>query len=335
MHALALNALLWAAGAALVTFLAETFHARRIARASGLLQANSARPAAWTRRLPHLRTALAALLAWALALLAQAPPSLSQERGAPRERHLVVLLDVSPSMLIRDAGEAGTETRAARAAHLLTDLLNRIPGSGVRHTLAAFYDAPQLLIQNSTDRNLLQYMASELPLHILYKPAKTDLLQSLNQLPALLPEMPYRSASLVVFSDGDTVAQTGLHPLPNAFTEVLVVGVGKVGGGTFIDDHNSQQDAASLGTLARRLKGRYADCNQRPLPADALAELRAPERSRGLLDEDWIRLAKVLAVVASAGFCLLPLCLQRWGIVRPKTVPAHSVRHPWPEKMAR
>jgi Ca-activated chloride channel family protein len=298
---------------AVVAGCAEMMHARRVAASRPLLHANDATPAEWTRHLPWIRTTCLALLASAFGILYHASASAQNGQTKPRERHLVVLLDVSPSMLIRDAGESGTESRAERAAQILTEILNRCPGDHIKLSLVAFYTEPKALVQDTTDRNVVRYMASELPLHILFKPGKTDLLKSLNQTPKLTPDLPYRSASLLVLSDGDAVANTGLTPLPNSFDEALFVGVGRTSSGTFIDDHNSRQDNASLASLARRLRATYFDLNQKPLPLNALPNLTIPSTSRPLSVDRLIPIAKALAALTTSLLTLLPIALTYFG----------------------
>lgn len=319
-----LKILALSAATAVIAGCAETIHARRIAATRPLLLANDATPAAWTRHLPWIRTACIALLASAFGILYHASAEAQNGQTKPRERHLVVLLDVSPSMLIRDAGESGTESRTERAARILTEILNRCPGEHIKISLVAFYTEPKALVQDTTDRNVIRYMASELPLHILFKPGKTDLLKSLNQTPKITPELPYRSASLLVLSDGDAIANTGLNPLPNSFDEVLFIGVGRTSSGTFIDDHNSRQDSASLASLARRLRGTYFDLNQKPLPLNALPNLTIPSTSRPLSVDRLIPIAKALAALTTSLLALLPVALTYFGTSSSNRHPRHS-----------
>lgn len=317
--------LLVALSVAALTGFGELLHARRTRAVTALLIANHLAPASWTRSLQWIRPLALALLAASLHTLWLTHPTAAPEKSPPRERNLIVLLDVSPSMLIRDAGDATTESRAERASKLLTDLLNRCPGDHVKISLAAFYTHTKPLVQSTTDRNVIRHMASELPLHILFQPGKTDLLKSLNELPKLFPNLPYRSTSLLVLSDGDAVAKTGLNPLPNAFDEVLFVGVGRTSGGTFIDDHNSRQDNASLASLARRLRASYQDANQKPLALNVLPHLTVPSPSKALSPNQLILLAKIGTALASVLLALIPLALSRFG-ARRQPKPSHT---PW------
>ncbi len=308
---------------------AEFLHARRIQATAPLLRANQASPAPWTHHLPWIRTVCIALLAGALSILFHASDSTQRGKNHLRERHLIVLLDVSPSMLIRDAGESGSESRAERASRILTELLNRCPGDHLKISLVAFYTEPKPLVQATNDRNVIRYMASELPLHILFKPGKTDLLKSLNLTPKLIPELPYRSASLLVLSDGDAIANTGLNPLPNSFDEALFVGVGRTSGGTFIDDHNSRQDSASLASLARRLRATYLDLNLKPLPLNVLPNLTLPSSSSPLSSDRLVPLAKAVAAISSGVLSLIPIALSAFGTISRNRNRSQQPRQSW------
>ena len=88
-----------------VASVAERLHATRTARAAYLAFGPGGKPAAWTRAAPMLRIAAVTALAWGGTVLAMHDP-VGQTDGPPREasKHLLICLDVSPSMLIDDSG---------------------------------------------------------------------------------------------------------------------------------------------------------------------------------------------------------------------------------------
>jgi Ca-activated chloride channel family protein len=311
LPSLALAAALVAAGLAA---LGEWLHGRRIRRIGPLAFGPAGRPRAWTRLVPLLRIASVAAIAWSLVTLVSFDNRTRQrELGNNVERHLVVMLDVSPSMLLRDAGETGDLTRNARAAEVLKSVLDRLPDEHVRMTAIGFYTEARMLVEKCRDRELVLHLAAGTPFHVTYKPGKTDILGSVNQVGKMIDELPRKSATLLVLSDGDSLPPSGLRPLPSCVAEVVVVGVGDPARGSFIDGHQSRQDTANLGQLARRLGGRYFDCNHRPLPREALDALTAenPAASKWRIDR---RLAAVLLLVAGAGLlCLIPLLLDAFG----------------------
>ncbi len=299
---------------AVLAALGEVLHARRIRRIGSLAFGAAGRPRRWTKVVPLLRVAAVAAIAWSLVTLVSFDNRKRESRlGNNVERHLVVMLDVSPSMLLRDAGESGDLTRNERASEVLKSVLDRLPDDHIRFTAAGFYTEARMLVEKCQDRELLLHLASGTPFHVTYKPGKTDILSSVNQTGEFIKDLPRKSTTLLILSDGDSLPPTGLKPLPSAVAQVVVVGVGDPARGTFIDGHQSRQDTANLGQLARRLGGRYHDCNFRPLSREALEFLT----SEGSTSSKWRIDRRLIALLLLAGsaamLCLLPLLLDVFG----------------------
>lgn len=314
----------WAAlGIAALAAVGEWLHARRVARLSRLAFGPHDRPRGWTRLAPPLRVLALAGVVWSLlTLMAYNNLSRDRDRHAAVTRHLMVLLDVSPSMQLADAGEDGSQRRAVRAAEVLKSVLDRVPGDNVRFSAASFYTEARMLARECQDRELMVHFVADVPFFYTYKPGKTDLLKSLNQAGDFIKDWPRKSTTLLVISDGDSVPPAGLKPLPSAVAEVLFVGVGEPGRGTFIDGHLSRQDGATLSQLARRLGGNYFDANTRHIPSEALKKLNSedPRSARWHADRRLVALA-VLAL-AAALLCLVPLLLEYCGSAWKAVVPA-------------
>ncbi|BCX48376.1 hypothetical protein HAHE_22840 [Haloferula helveola] len=307
-------ALAAAAITAAVAALGEWLHARRVRRIAPLAFGPSGRPRHWTRPMPILRVVAIAAAAWSLVTLVSFDNRTRERRtGNNVDRHLVVLLDVSPSMLLDDAGEAGDMTRNARAAEVLKSVLDQVPDDHVRLTAIAFYTEARMLVEQCRDRELLLHLASGTPFHITYKPGRTDILASVNKAGTLIKDLPRKSATLLVLSDGDSLPPSGLQPLPSSVDQVVVVGVGDPARGAFIDGHQSRQDTSNLGQLARRLGGRYYDCNYRPLPREALESLTAENPTGSIWRTDRRMLALLLLSLSTATLCLIPLLLDAFG----------------------
>ena len=311
LPAIALGAAL---ATALLAGLGEWLHARRIRRIAPLAFGPDAQPRAWTRAIPWLRVAAIATAAWSLVTLVSFDNRTRESKtGNNVERHLVVMLDVSPSMLLTDAGESGEMTRNARAAELLKSVLDQLPDEHVSLTALGFYTEARMLVERCRDRELLLHLASGTPFHITYKPGKTDILASVNEAGKLIKDLPRKSATLLILSDGDSLPPTGLQPLPPAVAQAVVIGVGDPARGSFIDGHQSRQDTANLGQLARRLGARYYDCNFRPLPREALESLTA-EPSVGSKWRVDRRMAALLLLAGSTSMLvLIPLFLDAFG----------------------
>jgi Ca-activated chloride channel family protein len=318
------------AGASLVSGLlvwfAEKRHLRRMQHAAVLAFGHSGATRHWLVFQPGFRALGTAFFAWGLLTLLSLDGG-NIQTAATRTRHLMLLLDVSPSMLITDAGAAHNQSRALRAAEVLLSALNRAPGNHLKISVTAFYTHAKPLVQQTVDRELVMFMAQHLPLHIAFKSGKTNLVKSVNQAAALCTELPRDSTTLLILSDGDTLSDTGLSPLPASISRVLVGGVGDASRGAFIDSHVSRQDSASLGQLARRLKGFYYDCNVRNFPSEVLTSLIEP--NPGKFGLSWNRrLLALLSLCCGAGILgLLPILTHHFGTTRHAS-PARSALPP-------
>jgi Ca-activated chloride channel family protein len=305
----------WSAlGALALGILAEMLHARRVRRLKRLAFGPEARPRAWTAIAPLLRVLALSGVAWSLVvLLAYEGSSRLHERNAAATRHLMVLLDVSPSMEVKDAGEAGAQSRRDRAATLLKSVMERANNDQTRITMACFYTDALLLVKESSDRELIWNFADNLPLHMAFKQGKTSLMKSLNTAGDYVKDFPRKSVTFVVLTDGDTVPDAGLERLPSSVTDLLIVGVGNASRGSFLDGHLSRQDSASLSQLARRLGGHYHDGNTKQIPSAQLRHLTAPDARQDPFQIGMRTLAIVVLAISAALLCLLPLLLDRFG----------------------
>lgn len=305
----------WAAcGAAVIAIFAEWLHARRVRRLARLAFGPESQPRLWTQLAPPLRIVALAGAVWALVvLLAFEGSSRARERQTKTTRHLMVLLDVSPSMQLKDAGEGGAAPRAAQAANLIRSVLDRAPSGEVKVSMACFYTDAMPLVTQCSDREVIMNFADNLPLHIAYKPGKTDLVKSLNTAGDLVKDFPRKSTTLLVISDGDTVPDSGLKPMPSAVTDVIFAGVGDPSRGTFIDGHLSRQDNASLSQVARRLGGVYHNGNRLQVPSEMLRRLLAPDETKEKLKINLRVLAIIVLAASTALLCLLPVLLEYFG----------------------
>ena len=308
------TAWLVAGALALLMALAEWLHARRVHRAAALAFGPGAGPLAWTRAAPGLRILSLAAVAWSLVVLLGTDGRLhgtGARKAMPRD--LVILLDVSPSMNLRDAGPDGRSTRAGQAAAIARSILDRIPPEQARITMVACYSEALPLVSRCGDREVIWNFMNRMPLVYAFPHGKTDLLKGVNKAGAMAAEFPRRNATLLVLSDGDTVADTGLQSLPSAFAGALIVGVGNRLAGTFIDGHVSRQDDATLAQLARRLSGVYHDGNAKQVPTALLKSLESAPPSASPLS--WSPRLWALVLLAAGGAVLagLPALLQRFG----------------------
>jgi Ca-activated chloride channel family protein len=306
---------IWAAlAAAGLAVIGEWLHARRLARVGTLAFGPNGRARRWTLVAPAIRVIALSGLAWSLVTLISFNNLIRErDRKSSASRHLMVLLDVSPSMLLKDAGDSGDLTRNERASAVLKSVLDRVPGDHVRFSAAGFYTETRLLVKECQDRELILHLTGGTPFHITYKPGKTDLLKCLNEAGELIKDWERKSTTLLVISDGDSVPPVGLKPMPSSVSQVIFAGVGDPGRGTFIDGHLSRQDTATLSQLSRRLNGTFYDSNTRHIPSDALAKLNAEEPGAAKWKTDRRVLALITLAVSTALLCLLPLLLEYLG----------------------
>ena len=322
-----------ALGVGLLWLAAEAWHARRIRRAALLAFGPEARPRAWTHLAPWLRAASGAAAAWGLLVLLGLDGTVRSREGAraaPAPRDLVVLLDVSPSMTIHDAGPQANISRAARAGEVLRSVLELAPPERVRITMVAFYNGALPLVIQCADREVVWNFLNKMPLVYAFPHGKTDLLKGINKAGEVARAFDRKNATLLLLSDGDSVSDTGLLPLPPAFAGAVLVGVGDRHRGERMDGHVSRQDEPTLRQLARRVSGTYWDGNSENPPA-ALFHALTGAPARGAL-AGWSR--RMLALFALGGgtllLALLPALLQqfgaRWRMSKASVVPQSSSR---------
>ena len=299
--------------AALAAF-AERRHARRTARVARLAFGPTGAPARWARAAPALRVAGMALAAFGAVLLARWDPLAREPVPNPRAaRQLLVVLDVSPSMNLADAGPTiPRRMRGVWAGTVLRGILDRLDMADTRVTLVAFYTKAAVMLRNSDDKELVSGLMDGLPLYTAFKAGETDMQAGLDAAFDLARPWARGSTTLVVISDGDLTKPVSPARIPASIADAIVIGVGDPNRPTVIAGHASRQDAWTLKALAGRLSGTYHDGNARHLPTDLLDRLSsiAPRTATDAGEREF-----GLAALA-AGACVLGLlapALARFG----------------------
>ena len=288
---------------------AEWLHGRRVRRVARLAFGPSGKPREWTWVAPFLRTFGTAALVWGLVTLFLIDPKVAKPKRTPEGgfRHLVIVLDVSPSMQLKDAGPGGTQSRAKRAAEVLMSVLNRIVLDQCRVSVVAFYSSARPVVIDCSDPEVIRNILGDLPLDQAFNVGKTKIIEGINEAVNLAKGWKPGSTTLILASDGDTVPETGMPALPQSIAQVLVVGVGDARLGKFIDGHQSRQDAATLRQVATRLRGVYHDGNEKHLPSQNFAALAKALPMKAEAETGRRELA--LAAVAVGGTLLSGLVL--------------------------
>lgn len=298
-----------------VVALAEWLHCRRTVRVAHLAFGPTARPRRWAESALWLRVLAMGAFAWGLASLWLLDPKVHNPDQVPEERikHLLIALDVSPSMYLQDAGPERRLSRRKRASDVMTSLLDRLPIQEYRISLVAFYSEAKPLLEESTDLEFLRYVFETLPTYQGFKPGKTDLFAGLTLAARTAKKWKPKTTTLIVLSDGMTVPAKGMPRLPASIATTLVVGVGDPNSGKFIDGHQSRQDVTTLRQVAHRLKGIYHNGNLKHLPSSTVRELRLGQETSRY--PSWTRREVALAAVAVSGAIIgmLPIMLRYLG----------------------
>lgn len=310
-----LAAWLSTAGAFLLVLLGEGLHARRVRRIARLAFGPGQRPSAWVFLAPWLRSLAAAALAFGLVNLLELPPKTHHVGGARPDdpRHLIILLDVSPSMRLADAGPAKNEQRNHRARDLLMSLFQRIAVGNYAISVVSVYNGAKPVVVDTHDSAVIDNVLGDLPMHLAFQAGKTKLFDGIAEAARIAKPWKPGSAILAILSDGDTVPATGMPDLPPSIGSVLVVGVGDPVAGRFIDGKQSRQDVSTLRQVATRLHGVYHDGNLRQIPSDVVREIT--ETAEGA-DRDKLTLREYALLAIAAGAALLaglPLLLHYLG----------------------
>jgi len=309
----------WAAtGAFAIAGAAEWLHARRVRRMAHLAFGPEGAPAAWTRAAPILRCLSLAALAFGLVVLLFVPPRAFDAEGEVQRddsdpQHVLLVLDVSPSMKLKDAGPNRDKSRTARAREIMESFFDRVPLKDWRVSVVAFYTGAIPVVEDTRDFEVVRNILGDLPMNYAFQSGKTELFAGLKGAAEMAEKWKRDSATLVVISDGDTVPASGMPRLPASVRSVLVVGVGDSKTGSFIDGRNSRQDVSTLRQVATRLGGTFFDGNEKHLPSALVAEAAWRDGDDDLIA--WgLREFALLAVAAGATMlALLPLLLARLG----------------------
>lgn len=293
---------------------AEKIHQRRCRLTGRLAFGPEGVPRLWTHLAPFLRIVCIAALAWSLIVLLKIEPKVFTNKGLPEAeyRHMIIVLDVSPSMRIADSGLDGKQTRAKRASDVLTSIFDRIQVDQVMFSVIAVYTGAKPVVMDTTDMAVINNILDDLPLDYAFEFGKTKLIDGINLAAAKAAEYDEDSTTIIMLTDGDTVPDSGMSSMPPAVAKLLLIGLGSRQG-RFLDGHQSRQDSSVLRSIARRLGGEYYDANIRHLPTQAIKSLAEaiPLTMKKYFGQR--ELAMALAVIASGILALLPLALNLLG----------------------
>ncbi|MFT6863697.1 MAG: Ca-activated chloride channel family protein [Akkermansiaceae bacterium] len=305
--------ILVAIATALLATGAELLHTGRVKKVRYLAFGPDGRFSALSILAPILRILFLGSLTWALTTLFLLEPKAHRaevKTVEPKERrHLLLVLDVSPSMKLQDSGEDSGLSRTERASGLVQSLLKRTTDDKLHITMVAVYNGAKPVVQESRDPEVILNFLDGMDMSSVFPVGKTRLFDGLEEAAKIAKDWPPNSATLLLVSDGDTVPATGMPKMPPAIDGVLVMGVGNPTKGSMIDGRQSRQDVGALQQIATRLGGHYHDGNARHVPTSILNDLGSLKTNEDGLKLTLREYALIIGVTSALALALLPIFL--------------------------
>lgn len=295
---------------------AESIHFARVLRAAPLAFGPRRARLFVAGLAPFFRCLALAAAAWGLTTLILLPPK-SHREGEVKDseyRHLVLVLDVSRSMTVDDAGPEGKQKRSERGADLIQSFFERVQSERYKTTIVAVASEAKPVVLDTTDREVIRNILTDLPIRHAFKPGDTNLFSGLEEAAKIAKPWPPGSAVLMVVTDGDTVPATGMPRMPASIgNNVVMVGVGNPLIGKSLGGHTTRQDASTLRQVATRLNGTYHDGNEKHLTTELLS--RIEEKTRPKDGDRWTaREYALMCIGAGTGtLAFLPVFLVLLG----------------------
>jgi Ca-activated chloride channel family protein len=324
-----MHAELAALAVAILALVAETLHAARTRRLARLAFGPGRKPAAWARMAPVLRVIGLSALCWGLITLLELPPKVHVAQTTPdnERRHVLIVLDVSPSMRLKDAGPAADESRMKRASSVMESFLQRVPIELYLLSVVACYNGSKPVVVDTKDLEVVRNIFGDLPMHYAFSAGKTDLFSGISEAARIARPWQPKSTLLLMLSDGDTVPATGMPKLPASVADVLIVGVGDPRQGSFIDGRMSRQDTSTLRQIAARLGGVYHDGNSKQISTATLNAMTVIPRKTAFERLSRREYALLACAIGASLLALLPILLHQFGTRWKPGVPRSTAMH--------
>jgi Ca-activated chloride channel family protein len=294
---------------------AEWLHARRCRRLAYLAFGPTRRPAAWARFAPLLRIIAAAAMCWGMVTLILLEPKVHRGDELPDSemKHAVLVLDVSPSMRLQDAGPSARQSRMQRASDVMESFFKRVAIQQYRLSVVAVYNGAIPVVIDTNDVDVVRNILSDLPMHYAFVAGKTNIFSGLEEAARIARPWKPRSATVILVSDGDTVPATGMPKMPASVGNVVVVGVGDPVTGGFIDGRQSRQDTSTLRQIAVRLGGTFHNGNEHHLSTSLLNKLTKTGATSKLEQLTRREYALICCALGAIVYAFLPLLLHYFG----------------------
>lgn len=307
---------------------AELWHVHRSRHIARLAFGPTERPRAWVFAAPMLKSVALSALVWGLVTLYTIAPKVHVTNGIPESemKHLVLLLDVSPSMRLADAGPEGDMSRRQRVHVLMRSFFERVQLPEYRTSIVAVYNGAKPVVVDTKDREVISNILEDLPMDQAFQAGKTELFAGLEEVVDIVKPFPPKSTVLLLLTDGDTVPSSGMPKMPASVGDVVVIGVGDPVKGVFLNGRQSRQDASTLRQLAIRMGGTYHDGNEKHLSTNLVRSVTRT-KSKSVYQQLTIREFALIAIAAGAlAYAFLPLLLHYFGTAWRPGVPAWQRR---------
>ena len=120
---------------------------------------------------------------WGLVTLLELPPKVHVADTIPdsERRHVLIVLDVSPSMRLKDAGPDADQSRMKRASVVMESFLQRVPVELYLLSVVACYNGAKPVVVDTKDLEVVRNIFGDLPMHYAFTAGKTDLFSGLAE----------------------------------------------------------------------------------------------------------------------------------------------------------
>ena len=113
-------------------------------------------------------------------------------------RHLLLVMDVSPSMLLRDAGQKGDQSRMERSKELIDSLFERVAIGKFKISVIATYNGAKPVVEDTKDIELVRHLLTQVDMRYAFKSGSTRLFDGIAEAARLAKSWRPKSALLVM-----------------------------------------------------------------------------------------------------------------------------------------
>lgn len=301
----------------IVSAFAEWLHLERVKKIARLAFGPKQKPTLFGALSPVIRVMMLTLLSWGLTALMMIDPKVHTTEikvvEPEKMQHLILVLDVSPSMDLEDAGPDGSDSRLERASTIVKSIFSRLSQDYLHLSIVATYNGAIPVVIDTRDLELINSMLDGLPMYLAFKPGKTKLFDGIQVAADLAKKWKDNSTTILMISDGETIPASGMPVLPPSISDTLIVGVGDAAEGKFINGEHSRQDVPALKQIATRLGGTYHDANRKHVPSETLRRLSSLSTDQDELELTMREYALLAIIISASLLAILPLLLYHLG----------------------